>query len=264
MLIICNGTFKSGSSWLHAVIVELLAIKKIPLTRVPSIYTNDVTSPTKIIESKLDKFIFHESYDKMNFITKAHFFKKNTMQSAYPDNVKFIFIERKMKDAIVSHFYHIKNKFHLKISFKWYYILIGKYKSHEIYLFNKRCKENFREDNFIYYHDLKNNFNEVVNKLCDILNIDYLNETEMNLLKKETTIESLRQKSKMGNSEYYPSKRKDNWKQFRQGEEGNWVNYFSVRHLSHINNIEQGNASYLFKIHYFFFFTLRRILFRIE
>ena len=264
MLIICNGTFKSGSSWLHAVIVELLAIKKIPLIRVPDAYTNDVTSPTKIIESNLDKFIFHESYDKTNFITKAHFFKNSTMQSAYPDNVKFIFIERIMKDAIVSHFYHIKNKFQLKISFKWYYIFIGKYKSHEIYLFNKRCKQNFREENFIYYHDLKNNFNEVVNKLCDILNIDYLNDIEIDILKKETTIDILRQKSKMGKSEYYPSSSKDNWKHFRQGEEGNWVNYFSNRHLLHINNIEKGNTSFLFKIHYFFFFTLRRILFRIE
>jgi len=264
MLIICNGTFKSGSSWLHAILVELLKIKNIPLTRVPDYYTNDVNSPTKIIESNLDKFVFHESFENNNYITKAHFFKQNTLQSAYPDNVKFIFMERSMKDAIVSHFYHIKNKFRLNISFKWYYIFLGKYKSYEIYLFNKRCKKNFGKKNFIFYHELKNNFPLVINKLCDILGLEYLTELEIDLLKQETTIESLREKSRIGKSEYYPSKRKDNWKQFRKGVEGNWVEYFTKGQLLHINNIEKGVVPYFLKFHYFLLFTLRRFLGNIE
>ena len=52
MLIICNGAFKSGSSWLHAVLIELLKVQNIALSRVPNSYTNDINSPTKIIESK--------------------------------------------------------------------------------------------------------------------------------------------------------------------------------------------------------------------
>ena len=52
MLIICNGAFKSGSSWLHAVLIELLKVQNVALSRVPDSYTNDINSPTKIIESK--------------------------------------------------------------------------------------------------------------------------------------------------------------------------------------------------------------------
>ena len=264
MLIICNGAFKSGSSWLHAILIELLKIKKIPLKRVPDFYTNDTNSPTKIIESNLDKFIFHESFEKQNYITKAHFFKTNTLKSAYPDNVKFIFVKRSMKDAIVSHFYHIKNKFRLNITFKLYYIFLGKYKSYEIYLFNKRCKEHFGKDNFIYYHDLKNNFSSVIDKLCDILNIEYLIDSEIEILRQETSIDKLRQKSKTGQSDYYPSKRKDNWKYFRKGTEGNWVDYFSKRQLIHVNNIDKGVVSFPLKFYYLLLFTLRRYLANIE
>ena len=111
---------------------------------------------------------------------------------------------------------------------------------------------------------MKNNFPLVINKLCDILGLEYLTELEIDLLKQETTIESLREKSRIGKSEYYPSKRKDNWKQFRKGVEGNWVEYFTKGQLLHINNIEKGVVSYFLKFHYFLLFTLRRFLGNIE
>ena len=61
MLIICNGVFKSGSTWLHAIILEILKINKIKLTDVPSKYTNNIDSPTTIVESKLLKFLDNEN-----------------------------------------------------------------------------------------------------------------------------------------------------------------------------------------------------------
>ena len=169
-----------------------------------------------------------------------------------------------MKDAIVSHYYHIKHKFRVGFSFNLYYQILGKYKAYEIYLFNKRCKQYFGEDNFISYHDLKNRFSDSIDKLCCILNLKKLDLAEVEELMHETTIDKLRERSKTGQSEYYPSKRKDNWKQFRKGKEGDWVNYFSDQNLSHIKRTEKGDMSVSLKIVYFILFTLRRILGRIE
>ena len=264
MLIICNGTFKSGSSWLHAILIELLRIKKVPLSSVPDHYTNDIHSPTKIIESKIDEFIFNESFDTHNYLTKSHFFKISTLSSPYPDTVKFLFVERDIKDAIVSHYYHIQNKFRKQISFRMYYFFLGRYKAYEIYLFNERCKRYFGLTNFILYHDLKNSFNIVINKLCDILQLDQLNRSEMQQLIDETTIEKLREKSKIGELEYYPSRRHDNWKQFRTGLEGDWKHHFSDSQLSHIEKIESGNASFFLRFIYFMIFSCRRYIFNIE
>lgn len=264
MLIICNGAFKCGSSWLHAVLVELLKIKKISLSRIPDYYTNDVHSPTKIIESKLDDFVLQESYEKQNYITKSHFFKESTLSSPYSSDVKFLFVEREVKDAIVSHYYHMKNKFRINISFSFYYAVLGKYKAYEINLFNKRCKKYFGDNNFISYHDLKNRFSYSIKKLCKILNIESLNTDEIKELIDQTTIDKLRERSRSGKSEYYPSKRKDNWKQFRKGTQGDWINYFSDKQLIQIDNIQKGEASFLFRMNYFFLFTLRRYVGRIE
>ena len=67
MLIICNGAFKSGSSWLHAILVELTIVKNLNLQKVPVRYTNDINSPTTIIESRLKEFLTTEDYVVNNF-----------------------------------------------------------------------------------------------------------------------------------------------------------------------------------------------------
>ena len=83
MLIICNGAFKSGSSWLHAILVELAIVKKLDLQKVPNKYTNDINSPTTIIESQIKNFLLIEDYSLNNYLTKSHFFKKKTLQRKY-------------------------------------------------------------------------------------------------------------------------------------------------------------------------------------
>ena len=114
MLIICNGAFKSGSSWLHAILVELINVKKLNLKNVPIEYTNDLNSPTTIIESRLQEFLINENYQNFNYLTKAHFFKESTLNKVYPVEVKFLFIKRDMRDAIVSHYFHIRNRFRFR------------------------------------------------------------------------------------------------------------------------------------------------------
>ena len=87
MLIICNGAFKSGSSWLHAILVELSIVKKLNLQKVPRKYTNDINSPTTIIESQLANFLLIEDYNLNNYLTKSHFFKNKDL--FYPHNLFF-------------------------------------------------------------------------------------------------------------------------------------------------------------------------------
>ena len=94
MLIICNGTFKSGSTWLHAIVVEILKICEIQLNTVPEKYTNNTNSPTTIIESKLNKFLQEEDFIHNNYITKSHYLKKKTLVQNYSDSVCFLFITR--------------------------------------------------------------------------------------------------------------------------------------------------------------------------
>lgn len=264
MLIICNGAFKSGSSWLHAIVVELIAVKKINLFKVPVKYTNDINSPTTIVESKLKLFIENEDYDFKNYLTKSHFLDDNTLKMNFSDNIRILSIERDIRDAVVSHFYHIKNNYRLNLSFSVYYFLLGRYKSYEIMLFNLRCKKYIGDSNFFYFSDLKNNFEATVKEIALVIGINSLSIKELGVIKERTSLFSLRQDLKKGYSKYYPSKRDDAWKLFRQGRIGGWRDYFSMYQLNDINKIENGYLSVFGKIVYFVIFSFRRIIFKIE
>jgi len=264
MLIICNGAFKSGSSWLHAIVVELTIIKKLNLKKVPVGYTNDVNSPTTIIESKLHEFINAEDFLNNNYLTKAHFFKQSTLDRGYLDNVKFIFIERDIRDAIVSHYFHVNNKYRFNISFFLYYYVLGRYKAYEIGLFNDRCKQYMGKDNFVHYADLIFDFEGTIRKIAKVINIIALSDEEVEVVREYTTLDKLREELKRGNICYYPSKRNDNWKLFREGGVGAWKDYFKSNQIKDIKEIESGNFSSFSRLIYFITFTLRRIVFRIE
>ena len=264
MLIICNGAFKSGSSWLHSIVMALMKLKELSIVKTPLRYTNDVNSPTTIVESRLELFIDNEDYVKKNYLTKSHFFSKSTLRKHYSNDVRVLFIKRDMRDAIVSHFFHIRNRYRVNLSFSIYYFLLGRYKCYEIMLFNSRCEEFFIKGNFFNFSDLKNNFEETVSNIALVIGIKNLNSDELEWLKKETSIEKLREELKKGNSNYYPSKRKDNWKLFREGKVGDWKKYFSVYQLRDVTKIKLGEFSFLSKLIYFLVFTLRRIVFSIE
>ena len=264
MLIICNGAFKSGSSWLHAILVELAIVKKLNLQKVPEKYTNDINSPTTIIESQIENFLLTEDFGLNNYLTKSHFFKKKTLRKKYSANVKILFIERDMRDAIVSHYFHIINKYRYKLNFSFYYFFIGRYKAFEISLFNYRCKKFRGEENFFYFSDLISDFEITVREIALSLGITEISDQELKQIKEQTTLDKLREELKKGNINYYPTNRDDNWRLFREGKVGSWRKYFKARHVKDITRIEQFKFSILSKVVYILTFTLRRIIFRIE
>ena len=264
MLIICNGIFKSGSTWLHAIILEVLKINNINLTDVPIKYTNNIDSPTTIIESKFSEFLDNENHIKSNYITKSHYYLEKTMMRDYDSNIHFFFVERDVRDAIVSHYYHLKKKYKFLMGFSMYYLFIGRLKAFEMLKFNRRYLEGFGKDNFFKYSDMKNDFEGVLLRISSILNLKHLSEDEINDIKENTSIVKMRRDLSLGKTKYYSTVSKDREDVIRKGIVGDWVNHFSIRQQKEINKLERFESSFFFRITYFFFFTFRRVVFRIE
>ena len=264
MLIICNGAFKSGSTWIHAIVLEVLKVNKINLLDAPVHYTNNINSPTTIIESKLFEFLDNENYVKNNYITKSHYFLKKTINRDYDSDIFFLFAERDVRDAVVSHYYHLKKKYKFIIGFRMYYLFLGKFKAFEILKFNRRYLESFGEDTFFKYSDMKNDFESVLVKISSILNLKDLSKEDMNTIKKNTSISKMRSDLSSGNSKYYSTVSESREGMIRKGVIGEWKNYFSDYQLRDITKIERGAFSFLSKLIYFLVFTLRRIVFNIE
>ena len=264
MLIICNGAFKSGSTWIHAIVLEVLKVNKINLLDAPLNYTNNINSPTTIIESKLFEFLDNENYVKNNYITKSHYFLKKTINRDYDSNIFFLFVERDVRDAVVSHFYHLKKKYRFIGSFSLYYLFIGRFKAFEILKFNNMYIENFGRDNFFKYSDMKNNFEMVLLKISAILNLKNLSEEEIMSIKKNTSIAKMRNDLILGKTKYYSTVSEDRGGVIRKGAIGDWIGHFSIRQLADIKRLERFDVSNFFKFTYFLLFTFRRIVFRIE
>ena len=258
MLIICNGTFKSGSSWLHAIILDILEMKSIKITKIPIAYNPNIKSPTRILEKNLDLFIKNEDYCNCNYITKAHFFNKKTLSNAYAKEVRFIFINRDIKDAIVSHFFHFNNYRKTKYSFETYFNLVGAFKAYEMYLFNKRCKQNFPLELFLTFEGLKSDFSASVRSLCEILGLENISAMDLEKIRTKTSLEKMKDAAKKGENKYYPELGNKSHKLFRKGNIGDWKEYFSEKQLAVIDKIVKGYAPRYIRFGYFMFFTLRR------
>ena len=264
MLIICNGTFKSGSTWLHVIICEILKIKKIKIIDTKEKYTNNIYGPTTIVESKLSDFLKTEDYSRYNYVTKSHFYKKSTLRRNYDDSVKFIFIHRDLKDAIVSHYYHIKQKYYVRLKFNTYFNLIGRYKAYEIAEINNMYLYYFNSNQIFSYEDLLLSFDDNVRAISTQLSLGNLSDEEILGIKKQTSINSMRDQLEKGESTYYSTVKRNKSRLIRKGKSGDWRNHFKSQHLEDIYRIENGKFSIFNKLVYIFIFSLRRIIFRIE
>jgi hypothetical protein len=264
MLIICNGTFKSGSTWIHAIVLELLRANKIKLMDAPIDYTNNINSPTTIIESKLFKFLDNEDYINNNYITKSHYILKKTIFRDYDLDTYFLFVERDVRDAIVSHYYHLKKKYNFIGNFRLYYLFIGRFKAFEILKFNRMYLDSFGEDNFFKYSDMKNNFEIVLLRISSILNLKELSSNEIMSIKRNTSIAKMRNDLLLGKTKYYSTVSNDREGVIRKGIIGDWVDHFSKSQQIDIEMLESLESSFVFKFTYSLLFTFRRWLFKIE
>lgn len=264
MLIICNGVFKSGSSWLHAIVIEILKLRNIIPSDIDEKYTNNVDSPTPIVESKFWEFLVNEDYDNNYYVNKSHFFKSHTINRKYPDSVVFLFSERDVKDSIVSHFFHLKNKYSFIHNFSFYYWTIGRLKSYEIVLFNRKYKKAFKKENFISFYDLKTDFDNSVQRIAKILKLSLLTEGELSLIKENTSIINMKDDIVKGKTKYYSTVKKGRDKLLRGGRINDYMKYLPEGSSQDIDNIIQTKVSIFFKLVYFFTFTLRRKIFNIE
>ena len=185
-----------------------LKSKNIITSEIDELYTNNIDSPTPIIESKFWEFLVNEDYDNNYYINKSHFFKNNTINRQYPDSVVFLFSERNIKDSIVSHFFHLKNKYSFIRNFSVYYWTIGRLKSYEIVLFNQKYKKAFNQENFIHFSDLKTDFDKSVQRIAKVLKLSPLTDDELLVIKEKTSIVNMRDDIVRGKTKYYSTVKK--------------------------------------------------------
>ncbi|MDG1718707.1 MAG: sulfotransferase domain-containing protein, partial [Flavobacteriales bacterium] len=122
----------------------------------------------------------------------------------------------------------------------------------------------FNSNQIFSYEDLLLSFDDNVRAISTQLSLGNLSDEEILGIKKQTSINSMRDQLEKGESTYYSTVKRNKSRLIRKGKSGDWRNHFKSQHLEDIYRIENGKFSIFNKLVYIFIFSLRRIIFRIE
>ena len=245
ILVFSNGNFKSGSTWVTAIINELLKNKK-------NIFPKKFRHPKHnnwINRYKIREFIFSKHFKtKDKWISKSHIYQKKLISeiTRYQRNIKVINIERNLEDVIVSHYFHLMNLGKIDKGFKEYFNNWGRYKAIQYINYNKAWKH-YDFCLKLKYEDLKKSQEDTINKIAKYLNIK---SYDIESIIKETNISNLRKKSKEKDLN------EEDWF-FRKGVVGDGKKYFTEEMEAKLTDIKEGKITLLEKINFFFKFNLR-------
>ena len=244
-LILSNGNFKSGSTWITAIINELIKQEsnELPLDYRSPINKNWINR-YKIRNFILsDKFLLYSSW-----VSKTHIYDPKIIKVIlrHQRNIRVVNIERDLKDVLVSHYFHLFNSGKIKGVFRDYFNSFGKYKAIQYLQYNKAWSQ-FDFCLNLKYEDVKHSTKEVIEQIAEYLEVKEFNIESIVL---ETDIENLRSNYKSNHLN------EEEWF-FRKGIVGDWKSYFDADMISKVNDIKSGKITILERIIFFISFSLR-------
>lgn len=264
MIIICNGAFKSGSTWLYLIVEELLKLKKVS-------FNEEIN--TKWVSTKNNNFLFSDSsihqaipayqQKKGAYLSKTHLLEKESYKFLKDSSgdVKVLFIARNLGDAVISHYHHVITQTGKKISFNKYYKMIGRYKAKEITTFDENRLNYLPNTLYIKFENLKNDFDNQVKDIAAELGFTVLQE-EIDFIKEETSLNKLKDKAKKGELSHYSKNSEKASKLFRKGRIGESEKLLNDNQKNDLDKIEKNKTSLFFNMYYIIFFKWRRKLYK--
>jgi hypothetical protein len=228
MLVIANGTYKSGSSWLFWLLVGMTGY---PFP--PEQFARKGWNGTGVEPKKLRQFLDEIDRTNANHVFKAHIFLKHDLIAQRP-NVRVMHITRDIRDALVSAFYYEKMKGQCRSdNFESYYWRHGRRRARYIICYN-RLWETIPNKFVTTYEALHASFEAEVHRMADHLGIS-LKNGDMDRLRQTTNVESLREKYAETDHEQ---------KFFRRGVIGDWQSHFTPDMLKDLENIEHSQRNF--------------------
>jgi len=116
MLIVCNGSVKSGSTWLYGLVGSISS-----LNRIPKEFQNPHWFNSSIDPNKTKEAIEYMLNSNKNYYIKQHW-SKCFFQLEY-ENIYVLNIIRDIRDMLVSRYFHEKRQDYKNqdISFNWFF-----------------------------------------------------------------------------------------------------------------------------------------------
>jgi hypothetical protein len=128
MLVLCNGAYKSGSTWLFNIVAQLTAFEFPP----PS-YRNRKWRNPSIDPARLVDFLRSVDFRTRNFVSKQHIGEQRPRDLVLAtEDVLVLDIDRDLRDVIVSAYYHHRRDGRFVGSIADFYRTEGRLIAHQV------------------------------------------------------------------------------------------------------------------------------------
>jgi hypothetical protein len=226
MLIVANGAFKSGSTWLFNILREMTGSPP-----VPDEYLNPDWVNPSIHPDKLEVLLEEVDHAERDSLVKNHFGEPNQKRVLLGNPNVYVFdIRRDLSDVVVSAYHHYQNKEDYEGTFQDFYWWRGRFIAMSVQEYHRLWDTSLPRTYVSSFEALKTNFEEEVRRIGNVLGYD-LRTDEIERIHEETTLSSLREKYQ--DEEF-----------FREGGTGYEEEYLNDRMRRDIAFIEENNINY--------------------
>lgn len=228
MLLIANGAYKSGSTWLYNILQQLTEFAAPP----PEFNRNGWVEPS-IHPDRLQEFLDNYNSEESDYLIKAHYGSPEIVKiiESYK-SIKVCNIHRNLRDVVVSAYHYESNKGMYNLPFNLYYWKKGRYTANTIHRYHYRWNESKASIYTISFEGLKNDFALEIMKISDFLGI-HTDKTQIQNIKNVTSINSLKKKYAALDNTYTEIQF------FRKGRTGDWKNHFDLLSLADMKRLEK-------------------------
>lgn len=224
MLIIANGAFKSGSTWLYNILRDLTGFSPPPRH-----YLNPAWKNPSLLPEQIEPLLATLKPSD-GFIVKNHFDKPEHRAALlkHPD-VRVFDMTRDLRDVVVSAYYHVRRVENFQGDFEAYYWGLGRKIARDVSRYHALWGRPSKQVACASYEALHADFEAEVGRWLAFLNITVPTE-KIAESKGATSLDSLRERY---------GEQNDADKFFRKGVVGDFQNHMDARMLSDLTALER-------------------------
>jgi hypothetical protein len=229
MLVLANGAFKSGSTWLREIVRHMRVFDSIPQPFQHPDHAHWI-DPRKIVQF-LDQCDCHSQH----YLSKSHIYDPELVSVILScESTRVLNISRDMRDVLVSHYFHLSqlNKLSGHFSnFPSYYWRLGRLKACQIWEYHRVWNTAAPNLYTTSFERLKMCFDDEVRKIGEFIGVT-LSPENVQRIRKETSLRRLQERA--GEATKPEAQRF-----FRKGVIGDWQGYFDQRMLDDLENLRR-------------------------
>ncbi|MDQ6963042.1 MAG: sulfotransferase domain-containing protein [Mariprofundaceae bacterium] len=235
MLVVCNGAFKSGSTWVYEIVKAITGYPLPPqqylnpYDSLPDYKKNNDGIVAAVNPSQLQLLLNSRIHHSSSYVCKNHLRAvwQQELLSSDPD-CRIVDVRRDIRDVIVSAYYHDCRAYHFSGDFRAYYWSLGRLRAVQV-LSHYKLWHSVEENVYVLnYQQLKDNFVKEVQKLGIFLGFT-LSEQQIHYIQEQTSIGTMRKKW---------NEQKSKQPFFRKGISGDWEEHMDSDILYDLEDLQ--------------------------